>query len=406
MPGPAKTGKGPAGKNRRNKVGKGTTSHARREKRAGKEMKQPVAPEPPQVDEPCERPWERPVWQKWTQEEWDAWKATGVESWRRPAQASTQPWQRRQWSQQEWDEWLKQKEQTQQSSSITEPSPTTPSPMSVEVVAAKEQPAQEAKAAEKASGSAPSQPAQKATAAAPSQPAQEAKKAVQPTETAQVDALGKAEETVQPSQPAQEAKEAVQPSEPAQEDALGKAKEIAQPSQPGQPSEPAQVDALGKAKETVHAQDEAAPDPNKAKLIVDWFGTLWCDGFIPHSHLVALKALLDGGYTVAILSYCGAERAKEVQQLAKQHLPCERLAGVFACCQRVGPKGKGQWAKDHGYSVIFDDQKDVGQDCSRRGLSVFPIRSQKHDHRWAKRSFGNFPTAVMAFLESEGTHCK
>ena len=141
----------------------------------------------------------------------------------------------------------------------------------------------------------------------------------------------------------------------------------------------------------------------KPNVIVDWHFTLEVNDQVSDDNIKALEVLVEKCKRVTLLSYVASnQRAQQVQKDMQDLLPGDlyRRLGKAICWKKTGPGGKcdKSWAKQAAF--IFDDNKEICQECLRWGIQPFPINGPHQQHAWARKSYDTFSEAVSDFLAS------
>ena len=148
---------------------------------------------------------------------------------------------------------------------------------------------------------------------------------------------------------------------------------------------------------TGHLQWKLKENPNKPKgdVVVDWYGTLFVENNVPDENKDALFRLQRENYRVHLLSFCGYKRGKDVRSLAQQlHFPFDSINFTR---ERKGEGGKADWMLWKGHDIIFEDQMDIIEECSEKGIWVYVVAARSNrDCKFPR--YQTFGDAVDAFL--------
>ena len=107
--------------------------------------------------------------------------------------------------------------------------------------------------------------------------------------------------------------------------------------------------------------DYPFPELNNLKVGIDWHNTLQKGegNSIPTYNEYALELLLEKGFKVTILSYCGEERRTQFLQAAWKLKSSSKLERIEACRIKTGVLGKAWLYKAYGITAVFDDRKEI-----------------------------------------------
>ena len=107
--------------------------------------------------------------------------------------------------------------------------------------------------------------------------------------------------------------------------------------------------------------DYPFPELNNLKVGIDWHNTLQKGegNSIPTYNEYALELLLEKGFKVTILSYCGEERRTQFLQAAWKLKSSSKLERIEACRIKTGVLGKAWLYKAYGITTVFDDRKEI-----------------------------------------------
>ena len=98
---------------------------------------------------------------------------------------------------------------------------------------------------------------------------------------------------------------------------------------------------------------------------------------------------------ITLLSFCGYNREKDVRRLAQQlHFPFDSINFTR---ERKGEGGKADWMLWKGHDIIFEDQMDIIEECSEKGIWVYVVAARSNrDCKFPR--YQTFGDAVDAFL--------
>jgi hypothetical protein len=135
---------------------------------------------------------------------------------------------------------------------------------------------------------------------------------------------------------------------------------------------------------------------------VDWHNTLEKGNAVPAANLVALRRLLQHGFKIIILSFCGRRRAESFYEEVFRLDMCGEFNKIADCQERTGILGKAWLYKTWGVTHVFDDAADICQECLEKRLVVYPIQTYHERHEWASKEeievFTSFDWAVERLL--------
>ena len=148
-----------------------------------------------------------------------------------------------------------------------------------------------------------------------------------------------------------------------------------------------------------HLQWKLKENPNRPKkgdVDVDWYGTLFVENSVPDENKDALFRLQREDYRVHLLSFCGYKREKDVSLAQQLHFPFDSINFTR---ERKGEGGKAEWVNEKGYGIIFEDQMEVIEECSEKGIRVYVIAAKSNRCcRFARcQTFGDAVDAFLAY---------
>ena len=127
-------------------------------------------------------------------------------------------------------------------------------------------------------------------------------------------------------------------------------------------------------------------------------------------HAAALEELFEANCAVTILSWMGPARVKSFYDQVFLDVNIHDLLGkvqkVAHTLNKTGKGGKHYIYKGLDIKVVFDDSKEVCQECHKGGMWVFPILNRHENHAWwinlGFQPYRNFAEAVKDFLRQAG----
>ena len=146
------------------------------------------------------------------------------------------------------------------------------------------------------------------------------------------------------------------------------------------------------------------------RVCIDWHLTLEVDEEVPSFNVRELQLLQDQGFALILCSYCGQSREDCVR---KQVSSLEESSGIFferKVFTRVplGKSGKTYAALSQGCGLLIDDRKDVCREALTKGISAYPIQTEKQSHEWirawGRQPYMTFWDAAKAIVEEYGSN--
>ena len=124
---------------------------------------------------------------------------------------------------------------------------------------------------------------------------------------------------------------------------------------------------------------------------------------IPTYNEYALELLLEKGFKVTIISYCGEESSTQLLQVAWKLKCSSKLERIEWCRVKTGVLGKAWLYKACGITTVFGDRHEIWRNPLQKGLEAFPICSFREKHYWFRQQTGRqaymtFAVAVQYFL--------
>ena len=142
----------------------------------------------------------------------------------------------------------------------------------------------------------------------------------------------------------------------------------------------------------------------KGHIMVDFHNVLEVDEVIPEESHAAMLRLLDAGCQVTVCSWCYKRRATEVMETMQRQVWYPRLASCFIVTDRKGYGSKAWHCERLGIEALVDDSGDILEDARKNGVAIFPVVSSKNTHNWWLNQGGTIYTslgpAVDAYLKS------
>ena len=125
------------------------------------------------------------------------------------------------------------------------------------------------------------------------------------------------------------------------------------------------------------------------RVAVDWYNTIKLPHRpVPPAHIAALHQLI-------LVSFCGQTRELEVREEASLGVTWNQMRFTR---EKDGDAGKVALCKALSIGAIFDDDDEVLWDAEQQGFPYYAIRTKRHLHSWANRTYYNLPEAVDDFL--------
>ena len=142
----------------------------------------------------------------------------------------------------------------------------------------------------------------------------------------------------------------------------------------------------------------------KGHIMVDFHNVLEIQEEIPAKNHAAILRLLDAGVKVTVCSWCYAKRARDVMATMNQQPWFKRLDGCFTTTDRVEGHTKAWHCLRRGCDALIDDSGDILKGALEKGITVYPVLSEKNNHQWWTQKGGtayeDLGSAVDAYLQS------
>ena len=150
------------------------------------------------------------------------------------------------------------------------------------------------------------------------------------------------------------------------------------------------------------SSSSAAPAKSQPHVMVDYHNVLSLDDYISPQRSAAMVKLLDAGVKVTVCSWCYRNRAAKVMGHMRRQPWFGRLEACFTTEHRTGPTGKSGICKERGCQAIMDDSGDILEAALEEGIEIFPISTSRTRHGWwlkgGGRIFDSFEHAVEEYL--------
>ena len=135
------------------------------------------------------------------------------------------------------------------------------------------------------------------------------------------------------------------------------------------------------------------------RVAVDWHNVMEVNDVVSLKSIAAVQGLLDDGYQVFMVCFCGPHRQHQVHQKVRK-LPLE-FTSVKYTRARTGATGKAEWCHKNGIGHLFDDNVSICREALSKGITVWPIRTRHEEHRWVDKAWDSLHSAVSTFLIDE-----
>ena len=135
------------------------------------------------------------------------------------------------------------------------------------------------------------------------------------------------------------------------------------------------------------------------RVAVDWHNVMEVNDVVSLKSIAAVQGLLDNGYQVFMVCFCGPHRQHQVHQKVRK-LPLE-FTSVKYTRARTGATGKAEWCHKNGIGHLFDDNVSICREALSKGITVWPIRTRHEEHRWVDKAWDSLHSAVSTFLIDE-----
>ena len=116
----------------------------------------------------------------------------------------------------------------------------------------------------------------------------------------------------------------------------------------------------------------------------------------------ALQKLKDKGYYLILLSYCGVERSEEILQDLDDQDMLKYFDKIRFTWKKCGRQGKATYCRDNHIPFIFDDCKEIVDECSAMGVYPYRINTKRYTHTAGHWWFSQ---AVEQFLRDQSRSC-
>ena len=152
-------------------------------------------------------------------------------------------------------------------------------------------------------------------------------------------------------------------------------------------------------------KEEPVLEERQGKIIaIDWHGVLVIRDKYDAKNTHWLQQLVNSGYEVHLLSYCGVARSKEVWDWA--WWVCRGWASVSFTWSQCGKDGKAQWCLDNEVSKMVDDNPHIMRECQSHGIRAYPVveegRRRKRGEPMLKNVFSSLEAVVQDILREDG----
>ena len=138
------------------------------------------------------------------------------------------------------------------------------------------------------------------------------------------------------------------------------------------------------------------------KIGVDWHNVVEIEDCIVENSLDALARLEKAGWDITIISYAGPQRGREVLKKISKLGSVSRNWGRHITPQRVGKGGKAELCLEKGIQYMMDDSAQILQDCQKKGIKILPIMTKFESHGWHEgKNFKSCQEAVEHLLSKE-----
>ena len=148
-----------------------------------------------------------------------------------------------------------------------------------------------------------------------------------------------------------------------------------------QPEAPCQNDASSSSRPRTWLHDGhrwiSKEEVNK-RVAIDYYLTLTKGKQVHWRDILALQKLKDHGYYLILLSYCGQRRSEMIlEELEEQDL-VKYFDKIRFTWEKTGCQGKAVYCKDNHIPVLFDDSKEVVDECWEMGVYTYNMNSKWH----------------------------
>ena len=138
------------------------------------------------------------------------------------------------------------------------------------------------------------------------------------------------------------------------------------------------------------------------RVAVDWHNVMEVNEVVSLKSIAAVQGLLDNGYQVFMVCFCGPHRQHQVHQKVRQ-LPLEFTSVKYTRARTgaTGATGKAEWCLKNGIGHLFDGNVSICREALSKGITVWPIRTRHEEHRWVDKAWDSLHSAVSTFLIDE-----
>ena len=148
-----------------------------------------------------------------------------------------------------------------------------------------------------------------------------------------------------------------------------------------QPEAPCQNDASSSSRPRTWLHDGhrwiSKEEVNK-RVAIDYYLTLTKGKQVHWRDILALQKLKDHGYYLILLSYCGQRRSEMIlEELEEQDL-VKYFDKIRFTWEKTGCQGKAVYCKDNHIPVLFDDSKEIVDECWEMGVYTYNMNSKWH----------------------------
>ena len=123
-------------------------------------------------------------------------------------------------------------------------------------------------------------------------------------------------------------------------------------------------------------------DQAQKRIAIDYYQTL----IKGNGHKVhwqdknALQRLKDKGYYLILLSYCGVERSEEIMTDLTDQDMLQYFDKIRFTWKKCGKQGKATYCRDNHIPFIFDDCKEIVDECSAMGIYCYRMNTRRYTH--------------------------
>lgn len=160
----------------------------------------------------------------------------------------------------------------------------------------------------------------------------------------------------------------------------------------------------GKKEETEESDSytyETSSEDTK-KIGVDWHNVIEIEDCIHENAVHALARLEQSGWEITIISFAGPRRGREVLTKISRLGTVSRNWGRHITSERVGPEGKAELCLEKGIQYMMDDSSQILKECLKKGIKILPIMTKFENHGWHEgKRFKSCQEAVEHLLTKE-----